>query len=288
MKKYYKHTIKNIVQIKNIVTIEYLELPVDYVYPSEKHEFWELVYIDKGSIFYYIDGAPTFMSEGDLFFLSPYQQHSIKGNNERSSNIFVLCFNSVSPFLSMLHNYKTKLQRSEKGILTKLLEEAENTFALPVRKNASYLENSRFGGEQMIKLYMELFLITILRKKNSSKEGNAFFIVDNVAEEIVSSVIAAMKKQVYEKIYIDEICEDIHYSRSYVSKLFKEQTGKSIITYFNELKITEAKKLIRETSCNMAGISDRLNFSDPRYFNLLFKKITKMTPIQYKNSIHRV
>ena len=287
MKKYYKHSIKNIIQVKNIITIEYLELPTNYIFPSETHNFWELVYIDKGAILYFIDDTPTAMKSGDLFFLSPCQTHSIKGINNSSSNIFVICFDSPSPILNILKNYKACLKKDEKGILSKLLDEAEKTFSLPFRDKATYKEPLNLGGEQMIKLYLELFLITILRNLHSSKTKNSFFIVDNIAKEICNSVIQELEKNVYKRISVNEICDLIHYSKSYLSRIFKEQTGKTIITYYNELKISEAKRLIRETSYSMTKISDLLGFSDPRYFNLLFKNIVHMPPAQYKNSIQK-
>lgn len=287
MKKYYKHSIKNILKLRNIITLEYLELPIDYLFPTEEHNFWELVYIDRGSIEYFIDNNRMFMKKDDLFFLSPGQKHAIKGTAQQCSNIFVICFDCSSPLLNILRNYKTCLKNNEKGILTKLLEEAKNTFELPMREKANYIKNPQLGGEQMISLYLELFLITILRKISDKKDEHPFFIVDNIASEICNEVIKELEARVYEKLNVSDLCDELHYSKSYISRIFKEQTGKSMVTYYNELKITEAKRLIRETSFNMTQISDMLNFSDPRYFNFVFKNIAHMTPALYRQSINK-
>ena len=51
-------------------------------------------------------------------------------------------------------------------------------------------------------------------------------------------------------------------------------------------KIKEAKKLIREEQYNITQISYMLAFDNPHYFSRVFKRITNMTPTQYKNSVH--
>jgi two-component system response regulator YesN len=77
------------------------------------------------------------------------------------------------------------------------------------------------------------------------------------------------------------------YSKSYVSQVFRQTTGESVISYFNRLKIKEAKRLIRENRLTMSEISDALSYNDPRYFSLMFKRITGKTPTEYKNSINK-
>ena len=51
-----------------------------------------------------------------------------------------------------------------------------------------------------------------------------------------------------------------------------------------DLPVTEAKRMLRETSLSVTQIADRLSFDCPNYFSKVFKKITGYTPLQYKKT----
>ena len=50
MKKYYRYKIENLLVIKKIVTIHYFEFDKNYRFEGESHDFWELLYVDKGNL----------------------------------------------------------------------------------------------------------------------------------------------------------------------------------------------------------------------------------------------
>ena len=91
--------------------------------------------------------------------------------------------------------------------------------------------------------------------------------------------------RVYERISIDDVCTYFGYSKTYLSTIFKEQCSSSIIKFFNECKIEEAKRLIRSANMNFSEISDKLSFDNPQYFTRTFKRISGLTPTQFKNSL---
>ena len=287
MKKYIRHNIKNFIAVRNIVTIEYLELGTDYVHQPETHNFWELVYADKGKIEYLIEQTPVSLTEGEAVLLHPNQTHEIHAGKRDCPNIFVLCFDCTSPAMNALSNQKMKLAKNEKMLLSRIIEETRATFRMPFRGKLELLENPSLGGEQAIKLYLELFLIQILRRSSESGRSAIFLSEDKLNSELCEFILSQLEAKLYDHVTIEEICSSVNYSKSYISRIFKEQTGKSIIEYFNDRKIEEAKRLIRETSHTMAAISDMLGFSDPRYFSMLFNKTVRITPTQYRNSIRK-
>ena len=81
---------------------------------------------------------------------------------------------------------------------------------------------------------------------------------------------------------IDEICSKTAYSKSYLFRIFKAKTGKTIMAYFIELKINQAKQLLRENELSVREISEKLAFNSPDYFTKTFKRITGFTPLAYK------
>ena len=83
---------------------------------------------------------------------------------------------------------------------------------------------------------------------------------------------------------MDELCERVNFSASYISRYFKRECGYSINQYFIMMKIEEAKRLIRQTHMSFFEISEKLMLTNSHYFSTLFKKHVGMTPTQYKQS----
>ena len=145
------------------------------------------------------------------------------------------------------------------------------------------LPNPTLGGEQLIKNYLEILLINLLRQYTETEDGNTTFLPRNeLSSKPVNEVIQALKDGLYTPLSIDDICKKTSYGRAYLFRVFKAKTGKSIMEYYMELKIKQAKKLLREGDLSVKEISEILAFSEPNYFTKTFKRVTGLTPTAYK------
>ncbi|NMO97857.1 response regulator transcription factor [Paenibacillus lemnae] len=102
----------------------------------------------------------------------------------------------------------------------------------------------------------------------------------------VRDVIQYMAAHLQDKITLEDISRVAALNESYVCRLFKQETGKNIFEYLNELRIEEAKKLITSTELTIKEISLQVGISNPFYFSRLFKKWVGQSPNQYKGSCH--
>lgn len=85
-----------------------------------------------------------------------------------------------------------------------------------------------------------------------------------------------------EDISLSWVAERIHIAPSYLSHVFKKDTGATFTDYLNRLRIILAKRLIGSKSMKMYEIAEKTGFSDYRYFSLVFRNITGMTPTDYQ------
>ena len=69
---------------------------------------------------------------------------------------------------------------------------------------------------------------------------------------------------------------------AYINRLFKNKTGKSIGDYINYYRIDKAKVLLKDSDLTIEELALSLGFSNKKYFYVLFKKITAMTPNEYR------
>ena len=148
------------------------------------------------------------------------------------------------------------------------------------------IKNANFGGQQAIILHLEYIIICILRKLSKEKNPEVVFLnKDDFYEKLSGIIIDYFQANINRKISLEEICTKFNYSRSFLCKTFKEQTGESLFAYFNRMKIEEAKKLLSETDLSVTAVSKELGFSDIKYFGALFKKKEGMSPAMYKKSM---
>ena len=78
------------------------------------------------------------------------------------------------------------------------------------------------------------------------------------------------------------ISEHIHLSESYFSKIFKDDTGLSVVQYITLLRIQEAKKLLVYSQLTVNQISKTLGYNRTSYFCKIFKMATTETPHSYR------
>jgi two-component system, response regulator YesN len=71
-------------------------------------------------------------------------------------------------------------------------------------------------------------------------------------------------------------------NRSYLSHLFKSKLGKNYVDYLNEVRITKAKELLTSSKRSLCQIAKAVGYDNAKYFFRVFKKITGVTPEQYR------
>lgn len=85
-----------------------------------------------------------------------------------------------------------------------------------------------------------------------------------------------------ELIPMQEMAELCHLSRSYFSRLFRQDAGENFTDYVNRKKIERAKELLRNSADSVGSIAGELGFVDTSYFVKLFKRFEGVTPLAYR------
>lgn len=286
---YVKIRPKTVVGISRIVTIHYYEFGPNFVFPGEQHDFWEMVYVDKGTVQICRDREELILQQGELLFHEPNEFHSIR-SLDSAPNFFVISFSSGSPAMAYFRKNRVKLDKELKTYLASIINEAEKTYIIPKNdpdlKELKRKESAPLGGEQLIKTYLEQLLIFLLRTLIKEDDITSFPQKENQPDILVEAIKQYLLQRIEEKICLEDICSEFDYSRSFLNKRFRGKTGRSLMTYVTERKIEEAKRLIRESDKNFAQISEQLSFENPQYFSRVFKRYTGMTPTEFRNRAH--
>ena len=284
---YIKHEIVNILNINKIVTIHYYELDKDFSFSGESHDFWEMVYVDSGVVEIDADSKTLLLKQGEVIFHKPNEFHTLRADKKTASNVFVISFVCFSEAMKFFNRKIMAVPSKLKKIISSIIEEYSETFS-PMSSEDVRLEikeNPPIGSQQMIRNYLEQFLILLIRHEQDERSLRIFPSKESMENHLISQIIQFIDDSLYDDISIHKICSRFNYSRTYLSKIFKQATDYTILEYILMKKIREAKKLIREGNLNFTQISDKLSFENSHYFSRVFKRITKMTPSDYKKSV---
>ena len=286
---YAKHKIANLISINKIVTVFFHEFGKGFNFEGESHNFWEMVYVDSGAVEISANGKVHTLKAGEIAFHKPNEFHTIKTDSEHTANVFVISFVCSSVAMSYFKGKVLSVPAKLKKQITSILNEIEQSFVL-MSNGDMHLEikdAAPIGGQQMVRTYLEQFLIMLIRDAQENKTAHFFPNKESMENHLISQMIHSIEDNLYSTLSVEELCTEMNYSRAYLSKIFKATTGFTILEYILNRKIIQAKKLIKENDYNFSQISDMLSFDNPHYFTRVFKRIAGMTPSEYKNSVRK-
>ena len=284
---YVKHKLANLISINRIVTIHHYEFGKNFNFEGEMHDFWEMVYVDKGIVNIRAGSREFSLMAGEVIFHKPNEFHTIATDGKNVADVFVISFVCSSSGMGFFKGRVAKVPPKLRKNISGIIEESERTFDLmPMTGVALKLKpNAPIGGQQMIRIHLEEFLIKLVREESRVENTGIFPTKESMENHLVTQMAEIAERHIYDKVSVFAICAELNYSRSYLSGIFKAATGQTLLQYIIGLKIREAKRLIRENNLSISAISDKLCFDNPHYFSTVFKRATNFTPTQYKNSV---
>ncbi len=267
--------------IERISSILYYDFTKDFVFEGESHDYWEFVYTDKGEMIATAEDRDFFIKHGEIIFHKPNEFHKLRSNGIIAPNVVVVSFHTHSPAMHFFDGKHLKVPSEYRWIISKIVEEGQRVFE---KNTLTPREIRPVGGEQLIKNYLEMLFIYLMREDESKVAFNEKNISEN---RIVCDIIKIMEESLHSDISIPELCRSLGYSKTYLCTLFKNHTGNGIMQYYMQMKISEAKKLLREKNYNITQISSILNFNNSHYFSHVFTKLVGMSPREYMRSVNQ-
>ncbi|WP_136607253.1 response regulator transcription factor [Paenibacillus dokdonensis] len=169
--------------------------------------------------------------------------------------------------LSGFSEFEYARQALRFGVMDYLLKPIDKMQLYELLKN---LKNKNVGGNDT--------------RAAEAVEGSGDLSDHEAGEHYVVDQIKGFLDKEYDKNFeLERLVETTGMSPSYISRLFKTKTGHTITDYLIEVRIEKAKQfLIDHPDLKNYQISQLVGYSDPVYFNKLFKRMVQMTPKDYK------
>ncbi len=270
----------------------------DFSFAGEQHNCWELVFIENGQMEITEDDRVYVLQSGDLILHAPMEFHKIRSTGHSSSHLFVLSFVTKGAVPSILTDGVFHLSGPEQDVLIEAIRNIfrfyDNSVLFDGREKelAEHLLEEKFKGfthltpaqsGQLGALSLSLFLLQLSMKE---REVNADAQKSSKQALEYQRVVKTMQNGLYQNLSLTEISTACDISISYIKRLFMRYAGISPKSYYLQMRVREALRLLRKghTAEETAAL---MNFSSPNYFSIFMKKHLGLPPAEYirKNTI---
>lgn len=249
-------------------------------YPHAKYHYRERPSgIDEYIIIYCLEGAGTIeinsselftLSSGMLYCINKNTSHRYYSDATNSWSILWLHFSldAKSDYLlpnhKNVHSFSMEKRKIIQNHFIELLNLCESNFQ----------KDTMICISQLLRLI--LTEITYLPDKITYDKQSRY----------LSSAIKYMHENIDKELALQQICNHLDISSSYLSSIFKNSTNQSPIAYFTQLRMEQACKYLRIDSLKIYEVAKMVGYQDPYYFSRIFKKTMHKSPKEYRLSIN--
>jgi transcriptional regulator GlxA family with amidase domain len=143
----------------------------------------------------------------------------------------------------------------------------------------------KYAGRELAILTAKIFAIEIERTNQSP------FIIfrgqKDHEDELVKKAQVFIETNFENKMTVDELASMSFLSRRNFERRFKKATANTVAEYIQRVKVEAAKMSLEASRESVNDVMYRVGYSDPKAFRTTFKKITGLSPLQYRNKYNR-
>ena len=283
-KVFKKIPLKKSFNITDVITILCYELAPSFSTEGESHDFWEMLYVDRGRLSCTSGDGSYHLKQGEAIFHKPNDFHSVRCDGTQSASIFIVTFECSSPAMKYFWGRTFRISEELTPLIKRLIAECSQTFSVS-KYPLSLLETAPFGGTQLVRNYLEELLILLLRGEESTPDSAVSRGRDPIGDSLAQRIAEYLKTRVSTHVTLEEISAKFHYGKSSLCDVFKHTFGETIIVYHTKLKIAEAKRLIFEKKLTVSEVAEALGFESPEYFSRTFRRYTGMSPRDFRTRL---
>ncbi|MBO5907793.1 MAG: helix-turn-helix domain-containing protein [Clostridia bacterium] len=278
---------KKEISVTSLANIHYFELSPTLNTKGDSHSFCELVYVERGKIRISSDSYTGELTEGELIVHGPHERHSLSSDEAASPNIIIIGFECKSKSLDTLSHSPLRIGDELEKMLVEIVREGRAVYMPPYDiPNVKEMKKRRgfaFGADQLIKNYLQIFLIKCVRLSESIASGRG--AVGSFGPEINLSLVSEVKEYIdcnfCQRILIEDLCFLFNTNKTTLARSFKAVYGQTVIDYVNSRRVKYTKKLLREGGHTLTSIAEMMDLSSVHYLTSLFKKHTGLSPTEY-------
>ncbi len=249
-------------------------------YPH-RHDFFEVLYLLKGSGYHVIDGNKYDIKPPCVFFMSPGQAHKIEFSQDIEGFIFIftaefyLINQSNQNRLIEFPFFFTIKQDNPPLILS---EESDVIFLERLfRKGISEMQKGNRYSLELARSLLDLILTTSASLYKSEEN-----ILKGQGHIVIKKFFQLVEENYLNNLTVSQYADLMALTPNHLTQTVSQLTGKTSSQIIKSKQILEIKRLLVHTNLTVTEISQRLNFPDQSYFAKFFKREVGLSPLKYR------
>lgn len=290
IKRALKHTF-------TLLNVDHVKLDSKWNYKNVISPYFRLYYIDAGEGEIWDVSAEVRLEPGFLYIIPSFTLCNLVCKSYLSQH-FVQFFEESSDGISLFENNRSiiKIKATEIDILnfTRLLEinpgRGINRSDNPrvYEKNIYYKEYQELNNRQSMSTFIETHGILLqLVSRFLTQETFKYRDAGHVPVKILNT-ISYIQLNLTRDLSVTSLAKRANLHTDYFSRLFHQHTGERPVKYIHEKRIERAQYLIVTTLMTFSEIATQTGFENVFYFSKIFKKITGMSPGNYKKQMDMI
>jgi AraC-like DNA-binding protein len=257
-----------------------------------RHDYFEIFYLQAGELVCRIQDRSFSMQSGDLAVISSTQYHTmhLPANRRELGRVKA----AALYFLPEAIRVTDSTGEDVEYLMPFLLQDTAFPHIIAARNGISgevfdlikrihaELPASTTRARLAVKTYLKMILILLVNHYAGHNGTVETYNRKQRAIEQLRPLFDYLESHYHKPISIEKAAVLIGMSESHFMRFFKHVTGQSFLAYVNHFRIAKAQALLATTSKSVSEVSQEVGFCDQSYFGLTFRKLTQMTPRQYR------
>ena len=224
--------------------------------PAHWHEAMEILFCLNGSVRIHIEHEHLTLQRNQLIVFDSKEVHSIHSD-------------------SKLYMFPVSLDDSKSTPYIHLCQLAHDLTRTNVEnKNTSAMRSDGTALLMLADLIRYFSVYSLPGTTTGTGQSN----------DILRKIISYVNEHYTEKLSLEEVANQVGFSREYFCRFFKQHMGITFLRYLNEVRISHAGRILMNTDKSISEVMQESGFTNQTIFNRLFKEIYGMTPRQARNS----
>jgi AraC-like DNA-binding protein/mannose-6-phosphate isomerase-like protein (cupin superfamily) len=249
-------------------------------YPH-RHDFFEVLYLSKGSGFHVVDGNKYEIKPPCVFFMSPGQAHKLEFSSDIEGYIFIF----TAEFYLINHSNQNRLIefpffftiRQDNPPLVLSNKNDVNFLESLFRKGIDELGRGEQYSIELLRALLDLILTTsasLYKTDENSLKGKGHIVVKKFFQLV--------EENYQNNLSVAEYADLMALTPNHLTQTVTQLTGKTSSQIIKSKQILEIKRLLVHTNLSVSEIALQLNFPDQSYFAKFFKREVGVSPLQYR------
>ncbi|KAF1368138.1 AraC family transcriptional regulator [Yokenella regensburgei] len=243
------------------------------------HQCVEFLYISTGYGIVVVDNQHYTARPGRLFIFPPFRLHKVHVDNSEHN---YYCRTTMHIEQSVVESTLQHFPRFQTQF-SHLAASQAPAQAFDLSEHAAFMETvlARFNALDTTRQYPAEEVAFLMMQMMARLPAQPVMMKPQ-QQSASARIMQWVENHYAQKFTLEELAHDVGFSRSYTSRIFRQQTGGSIHEYLLTRRVKRSCDLLRSTCLSVEEIAEQVGFSEVTYFITCFRRLMQQTPLQYR------